>query len=184
MKFLRTILVGALVVLAVLFAIGLTLPESAHVERSITIDASPEQVFAVVNSLRHFNEWSPWFDMDPDAKYRYSGPESGVGARAEWSSEEPGVDSGSQEIIASEPPRLVRTSLDFGDQGSATAELRLQPVNGSTRVTWAFDTVLDASPVDRYFGFFLDASLGPTYEDGLARLKALVENEALVEGGF
>ena len=157
---------------------GVLLPKQVHIERSIVVERPASMVFELLNSYRYFNEWSPWFDMDPNAKYRYSGPEAGVGARAEWSSEEPGVDSGSQEIIASEPPRLVRTSLDFGDQGSATAELRLQPANGSTRVTWAFDTVLDASPVDRYFGFFLDAILGPTYEDGLTRLKALIENES------
>ncbi len=178
MRFLRAALIGAIIVLAVLFAIGLTLPDTAHVERSIMVDASPDEVFAVVNSLRRFNEWSPWFDMDPNARYSYSGPEAGVGARAEWTSDEPGIDSGSQEIIASEPPRLVRTRLDFGDQGGATAEIRLQPANGKTRVTWAFATVLDASPVDRYFGFFLDAILGPTYEDGLARLKTLVENDS------
>ncbi len=177
MKFLRAVLIGAVVVLAVLFAIGLTLPDSAHIERSTTVDASPDQVFAVVNNLRRFNEWSPWFDMDPNARYIYSGPEAGFGARAQWSSDEPGVDSGSQEIIASDPPRLVRTRLDFGDQGTATTEIRLQPADGSTLVTWAFDTVLDASPIDRYFGFFLDAILGPTYEDGLARLKTLVEND-------
>ncbi|MFC6979008.1 hypothetical protein [Microbulbifer taiwanensis] len=34
-----------------------------------------------------------------------------------WSSDNPNVGSGSQTITASEPDSLVRTELDFGDQG-------------------------------------------------------------------
>lgn len=176
MKFIKFLLIGLVVLIALLAAVGLVLPDSAHVERSTVIEAPPDAVFAVVNNLRRFNEWSPWFDLDPDARYTFSGPESGVGSRADWSSDVPSVGAGSQEIVASEAPRLVRTALDFGNDGTAFAEIRLLPENGATRVTWALDTELGRNPVDRYFGFFLDALLGPTYEDGLARLKRLVES--------
>jgi uncharacterized protein YndB with AHSA1/START domain len=176
MRFIRFLLIGLVVLIALLAAVGLVLPDSAHVERSTVIEAPPDKVFAVVNNLRRFNEWSPWFDLDPDARYTFSGPESGVGSRVDWSSDVPSVGAGSQEIVASEAPRLVRTALDFGNDGTAFAEIRLLPENGATRVTWALDTELGRNPVDRYFGFFLDALLGPTYEDGLARLKRLVES--------
>ena len=176
MKILKRLFYAAAGLVAVLLAIGLFLPTTAHVERSIATTASPASVYDVVSSFRRFNEWSPWFDLDPQAQYTYSGPEHGVGAKMSWSSPKPEVGSGSQEIVAVDPGRSVTTKLDFGDQGQATARLEIAPEGTGSRVTWGFDTSFEGNFLGRYFGPFFDRMIGPDYEKGLARLKAIAES--------
>ena len=95
--------------------------------RSIDISAPPDKVFAIVGDLRRFNEFSPWADIDPDIKYTYEGPESGVGQVMKWSSDNAEVGSGSQTIVKYEPPTFVESQLDFGMQGKSTASFDLVP---------------------------------------------------------
>ncbi|MFD0739278.1 hypothetical protein ACFQZQ_08305 [Lysobacter koreensis] len=38
---------------------GFLLPSSTHVERSITIQRSPGDIYAMLNSYQRFNQWSP-----------------------------------------------------------------------------------------------------------------------------
>jgi effector-binding domain-containing protein len=104
------------------------------------------------------------------------GPPQGVGAKISWKSE--GEGSGTQEIIESEPFSRVKTKLDFGDQGTAFATFNLESAEGGTKVTWSFETDVGMNPVMRYMGLMFDAWVGKDYEEGLANLKALVEEQA------
>lgn len=176
MKILKRALVILLVLVAVLVVVGLLLPSSAHVERSLVIDASQATVFAVVNDMSQFNHWSPWAEIDPDAEYTYEGPDAGVGAKMSWKSDDPNVGSGSQEITASEPNRRVENRLDFGPQGTATGFYALEPAGEGTKITWGFDTDFGMDLMGRYFGLIFDRFLGPDFEKGLAGLKKYVES--------
>ena len=172
MKWVKRGLIGLAMVVVVAVTIGLLLPRSVHVERSIVIEAPPSVVFALVNDYRAFNRWSPWARIDPDTEYQFEGPASGVGARMRWDSDHPSVGSGSQEIIASEPNRRVAMALDFGAQGTATAYYDLAPQGAHTRITWGFDTDFGYDLLGRYFGLLFDRLIGADYERGLANLKA------------
>jgi ribosome-associated toxin RatA of RatAB toxin-antitoxin module len=176
MRILKTALITLMVVAAVIAAAGLFLPRSAHVERSIVIDAAPATVYNIVSDLRRFNEWSPWYDLDPAAKYEFSGPPSGVGSKMSWASAQSNVGSGSQEIVAAEDDRYVTTLLDFGPQGQAHATLEIEPEDSTSRVTWKFDTSFEDDYLGRYFGLMFDHMIGTDYEKGLVKLKALVEH--------
>lgn len=177
MRVLKNLLLAIVAVVVVFAVVGVALPRTVHVERSIAIDAPPVVVFTLVNGFARFNEWSPWADIDPEGtEYAYSGPATGVGARMSWSSDNPRVGVGSQEIVASQPNSRVDTRLDFGPQGTADAFFRLEPDAGGTRVTWGFETDFGWNLVGRYLGFFLfDAALGGDYEHGLAKLERLAE---------
>ncbi len=169
---------GVVVALIVLFVgIGFALPQHVKVERDITIDAPPEAVFAKINSFKHFNEWSPWAKRDPNTKYTYSGPETGVGAKMEWSGDPDKVGSGTQEIIESRPNEFVKNSLDFGEQGKGEAYFKLEPVDGKTKVTWGLDSDMGSNPIGRWFGLAMDGMIGADYEEGLGDLKKLVESD-------
>lgn len=175
MKVLRVFFYSLAGLLALLLVVGLFLPTSVHVERSTTTTASPSTVYGIVNGFGRFNEWSPWFDLDPKARYTYSGPQSGVGARMEWTSEQPDVGAGSQEIVAVEPGRSVTTRLDFGTQGEALSKLAIEPEGEGSRITWSFDTSFEGDFLGRYFGLLFDHWIGTDYGKGLERLKALAE---------
>jgi len=183
MRFLKGLVIFLAVTVVVLIGIAFVLPASAHIERSITIARPASEIYAVLNSYRRFNEWSPWVGKDPNASYSVSGPASGVGAKQSWSGDPHTVGSGFQEITASKPNELVATALDFGDMGKASAQFLLAPGAGGTKVTWTLDTVaplgIDGKIVwnamGRYMGLFMDRMVGPDYEFGLGRLKTLVE---------
>ena len=176
MKILKPILIGLVALIVLLALVGLLLPSAAHVERSVTVAAPPTAVYDIVNDLRRFNEWSPWFEKDPKARYSFSGPQSGVGSRLEWSSDDSSVGTGSQEIIESVPDQRVRTRLDFGSQGSGDSVLTLAPAGAGTKVTWGFDTAFGNNILGRYFGLAMDSIVGSEYEHGLSKLKALAES--------
>ena len=175
MKLLKNLIIALVGLVVVLAVVGFLLPSSVHVERSITVGAPPDAVFELVNSFENFNKWSPWYQRDPNAEYRYEGPAAGVGAKMYWSSEQRDVGSGSQEIIESQPGRLVRTALDFGAQGTATAYFQLEPQGDGTQVTWGFDSEFGNNLIGRYMGLLFDKWIGADYERGLDSMKRLAE---------
>ena len=79
MNIVKNVVVAIAALVVVCVAIGLMLPKTAHVERSIAIEAPAAMVFTVLNGFGQFNRWSPWADIDPDATTTYEGPASGVG---------------------------------------------------------------------------------------------------------
>jgi uncharacterized protein YndB with AHSA1/START domain len=159
-----------------LFILGaLVLPGEIRVARSIEIDVPPEQIFPLVNDLDAFNRWSPWATLHSETKYAFSGPESGVGARMTWSSDNPEVGFGSQEIIRSQAPEQVVLRLDFGSQGTAEASFDLEPAGDGTKVTWSLAYDIGFDMIGRYMGLLMEGLVGKKYEEGLDRLKRLAE---------
>jgi effector-binding domain-containing protein len=167
---------GLLVVAIVVVAFFL--PAKATASRQINIKASPELVFALLNGFQRFNEFSPWFQYDPKAKYSWSGPTTGVGAKMSWTSEHPRVGNGSQEIIALEANKSVTTRLQFDAPADTIARWTLDAADGGTRVNWTLEGDAGLNPIGRWFGVFIDRMIGPDFESGLARLKAVAEAEA------
>ncbi len=162
----------------VVLAIAYILPGQVRVERATVIEAPPADVFKLVNGFEHFNQWSPWYERDPEGDYQVEGPATGVGARMIWASEKPDVGKGSQEIVESVEDRLVRTKLDFGEMGDANAFFEIEPSGEHTKIVWGFDTDLGLNPVSRYFGLMFERWIGPDYESGLAKLKTLAEEQS------
>ena len=175
MSWIRKILlfVGGLLLLAVIVAY--LLPRNIHVERTISIDAPRATVFPLINGYKSFNEWSPWFELDPQAKYTYEGPAEGVGAKMSWVGDPGTLGSGSQTITASVDSSRVLTDVDFG-QGTAKQVIALSGDGQKTTVTWGIDLDLGMNPVGRYFGLMFDGMIGKDFEKGLAKLKKYAES--------
>lgn len=170
------------IAIIIFISVGFFLPREVHVERSVFIARPASTVFTLVDGYRTFNNWSPWAARDPSAEFTFAGPESGVGARMQWSGDPRLTGSGSQEIIESVPSSLVRTRLDFDQQGEAITYFALAEAPGGTQITWGFDTdvtqgqSLAAGLMARYFGLLFDRWVGGDYESGLANLKTLAES--------
>lgn len=153
---------------------GLMLPDTRHVEREISIDASAAEIFPYLNNLQQFNQWSPWAKIDPQTQYSFEGPEAGVGAKMKWASADKTVGKGSQEIVESKENLSVKTLLKFGKNDLSMATFNLTESSGSTTVVWSFDINL-SNTISRYFGLMMESWVGHSYEQGLTGLKALVE---------
>ena len=175
MRLFRRFFIGLIVVLLLLVAGAYLLPRNVSVARSITIDAAPEAVFPLINSLQAGQDWSPWLSRDPNVKLTYTGPEAGVGNTLEWTSDHPNVGNGKQVIKVSEPNSRVLTDLDFGDMGTAEAAFNLEPAGSGTRITWSLETDMGMSPMGRWMGLMMDRWIGTEYQRGLAQLKEIAE---------
>jgi effector-binding domain-containing protein len=177
-KVLYTIVIALLLFVSV----GLFLPSTVKVERSIAIDRPASTVFVLVNSFRTFRYWSPLASRDPGAEYVFSGASEGVGARLDWRGDPRLVGNGWQEIIESIPFTRVAMQLDFENQGRAVSYFNLQNSYPGTLLTWGFETDLVAGQgmvgglLTRYFGLFFDQWIGTDYAQGLANLKAYAES--------
>lgn len=174
MRFLRRVFYFVVALAAVLVVLSFALPRQVTVSREITINAAAEKVFPHVNDLSKHN-WSPWVQIDPNAKFKYSGAPVGVGQKVEWQSELDNVGTGSQEIIESVANQRIETALDFGQHGTATAGFDFQPSGDATVVTWRFKTDVGNNPMMRWMGLMFDTWIGEQYEKGLTNLKAVAE---------
>lgn len=150
------------------------LPPEAIVTRSTEIAAPPEKVFAIVGDLHRFQEYSPWAELDPNIKYSFEGPATGIGQKMSWTSDNTNVGSGSLTITEQDPPKHIGLDLDFGQMGKPTSTWDFEPSGTGTKATWSFKAKLDGIAA-RWFGLMFDKWVGADYEKGLAKLKAVAE---------
>jgi len=107
------------------------------VERSVTINATPEKIAPIINDFHNWNVWSPWAKLDPTMKTTYSGAPSGVGSIYEWEGNSK-VGKGRMEITSIQPAKTT-IKLDFLKpfEGHNTTDFVLEPEGSTaTRVIW------------------------------------------------
>lgn len=162
-----------------IIALAYLLPPSTEVSRSIVINKPSAQVFELVNNLKKWQTWSPWFEKDPGMQIIYEGPVSGRGAIISWQSKNPQVGQGTQEIIESLPYERIDTELRFVNQEPASAYFVFEGLDETqTKLTWGFVKAHGKNPINRYMGLMFDSWLGPDYEKGLSNIKNYLETEA------
>src|SRR5690242_19327670 len=130
---------AALAAVILIFVIVVALqPSEYRVTRSAKMHAAPPKVFEQINDYHNWNAWSPWAKLDPDARYSFEGPTSGVGSKFFWSGNEK-VGAGHQEILESRPDELIRMKLHFDKpmEDTCTTEFQFQPMADQTQVTWS-----------------------------------------------
>ena len=148
-------------------------PAKGHVEQTIIVDAPPEMVYKEVNGYKSFNQWSPWYKMDPEALYSFEGPETGVGAKMTWDGKK--LSKGSQWIEASAENQKVRNAVSYeGSSLPAYSEFFLEPLGGGTQITWSFDTTNDGI-VAKLKWIFMEIVINDLYTAGLLDLKRHLE---------
>jgi uncharacterized protein YndB with AHSA1/START domain len=174
-------IIGIVAGIGVLAIIGLlvyaaSFSNTFQVQRSLRINASPEKIFPLINNMRGMNTWNPFAEADPEIKITYTGPESGKGARYQWTGNNK-VGEGSIEITDVSEPSRVALKLDMLKpmEGHNTVVFTLVPNGNGTDVTWAMTgerpyigKVMDAV-------FNMDRMVGGQFEKGLAKLKAIAE---------
>jgi Polyketide cyclase / dehydrase and lipid transport len=171
--------VGVLAIIALL-VYAATFPDTFQVQRTQRINASPDKIFPLINNMHGMNTWNPFAEADPDIKITYSGPDSGKGARYEWTGNSK-VGQGSIEIIDVATPSRVALRLDILKpmEGHNTVVFTLAP-NGqgtdvATDVTWAMtgERPFIGKIMDAVFN--MDRMVGREFERGLATLKRIAE---------
>lgn len=170
----QKVLYGIITAIALLIVIGFALPRKHSVEVSMEIDAHAATVFALVNDFRRFTLWSPWRNVDPNARFIYSGNNRGEGAVLTWDGAI--IGSGAQAIVESRPHAYVGIVVNPGEPGEARSWFRLAPGTGTTIVYWGFEADYGMNVVGRYFASVLGGVVARDYRAGLGNLKELAES--------
>jgi hypothetical protein len=172
-------LIGGLVVaaIAVVLILAAMKPANFVVERSVTINSTPEKIAPLINDFHNWEAWSPWVKLDPTMKTTYSGAPSGVGSVYEWEGNSK-VGTGRMEVLSIQPAK-TSIKLDFLKpfEGHNTADFVLEPEgNAATRVTWVMYGPLAFIPGKLMSVFTsMDKMVGDDFQKGLANLKVAAE---------
>ena len=177
MKILKTILSAIIVLIVVLVVVGLFLPTSYTVERSIVIDASPSQIHKYVGDLNNWDSWSPWKQEDPTIVVTHGEKTQGIGASQSWVGES---GDGALVFTKDSPSEGIEYDLVFDDgtyvcQGAMT----YNPLeDGETKVTWIMSGDMGTPVVGGYFVLMMDSMVGEMFNKGLSNLKNTVEAQS------
>ncbi len=176
---LTTILLILAAIVAVILVLAATKPKSFRISRSTTINASPDDIFSLVNDLRMHRSWSP-FDQDADMKRSYSAPTAGKGAKMEFDG---GYKSGAGHLSitdnAASSQILMNLVMTKPLSCDNVVEFTFAPQGNATLVTWAmYGPQTFAS---KLMNVFIDCNkmCAQQFDTGLASLKALAEGSRI-----
>ncbi len=172
----KTIAIVVVSLVAALLIFAATKPDTFRVERSISIEAPSEKIFAILNDFHLSQSWSPFEKKDPTMKRTFGGAASGKGAVYEFDGNKE-VGKGRLMITDTAPPSKITIALDMVEPFEAhnTVEFTLGANGDSTKVTWAMHG--PQSYVMKVLSFFIDCDkmIGKDFEAGLVKLKAITQ---------
>jgi uncharacterized protein YndB with AHSA1/START domain len=173
---LKTIAIIIAVLIAGVLIFAATKPDTFRVERSASIKAPPEKIFAILNDFKQWGAWSPWEKKDPAMKRNFGAITAGKGATYGWEGNKE-VGTGSMAITESVPSTKLAINLDFLKPFEAHnfAEFTLTPQGDTTQVTWAMHGPANFMTKVIHVFMNMDKMVGPDFEAGLANLKAAAE---------
>lgn len=172
-----------LIVLAVLavgivgvLAFAATKPDIFTVQRTASIKAPPEKIFAFINDFKQWGVWSPYEKIDPAMKRTFGPTTAGQGATYAWDGNK-NIGSGSMEILDAPAPRKVSIKLDFTRPFEAhnIAEFTLVPAGEMTNVTWSMRGPVPFFAKIVHVFMDMDKMVGGQFAEGLGNLKAAAE---------
>jgi hypothetical protein len=178
MRFLKRLAIGLVLLLAAAAVVVWMQPDDYRLTRSTAIAAPAAAVFAQVNDLRKWDDWSPWAKLDPNAKVTFSGPPAGVGASFQWDGNDK-IGAGTMSITESKPNERVATRTDFIKpfEGSSRSDFVFSEQNGQTNVIWTMTGTQNFIGKAICLVMNMEKTVGPDFEKGLAQLKQVAERK-------
>lgn len=175
MKALKIILIvlAGLVLLAI---IGIAfLPDERVIERSIVVKATADKPFKLINDLKNWSKWSPWYSMDTAQIMAFSDNTEGEGAWYTWDSENKDLRKGKLTIVHSAKPDSVIVKLEFADWEAGEAGYYFEKVGeDETKVSQRMHVKANG-----YFYrariLLMEMGLNHMFDEGLAAIKTQAE---------
>jgi len=173
MKLLKILGIGIAVIIVLVVGISFFLPSAYHVQRTVSIDASPAQIHRLTSDLQNgWPQWEPWSEADDTIVTTYGDVTAGVGASQSWTSTD---GTGVLTLTVCDVTAGVEYDMAFNvDQYLSKGKLGYTPTASGTDVTWEMDGDM-SGVIAKYFGFMMDSMVGPMFEQGLDNLKAATE---------
>ena len=175
MKTFKKFIYWFLGIVALLVIVSFLLPKNYKVERSVTIASKTSLLYTLTSNFELWHVWVPWTrEADSSAVFTIQGEPGKVGTSWEWEGKVFG--NGRMVLTETTPGQGIAYDLAF-DHGKYQSKGRiiLESRADSVKVSWLDEGNLGWSPINRYFGLFMDRMMGPDFEKGLAKLKTIAE---------
>ena len=164
------LLLFALVVLSI---IGLALPPTFKVTRTMRINNSAAGIYPYLNTIERWPEWTI-LNKSKDATilYSFSGPERGIGGAMTFDGEKLG--NGKIIITDSERDHSLNFELKLNEeQVTFHGVIFLEPKSSGTDVTITMEGDVGFHLVNRYVILMMDQVIGPLLDENLQNLQGL-----------
>ena len=177
---LKKISIIIVLILAIPFIAALFVNSDYRVERQVVINKNKESVFNFLKYLENQNKFSKWANVDPNMKKASYGIDGNVGFYTTWSSENPNVGKGEQEIIAIKDGERIDYELRFlaPFQSTEPAYIITEYISGDkTRVKWGFKGHMNYPMNLMLVIYDFEKTIGDDLQYGLDNLKKLLEEQ-------
>ncbi|HEY9143998.1 MAG TPA: SRPBCC family protein [Arenimonas sp.] len=171
-------LISLLIVVVLFVVIALFLPATRTVSHSVETNRPMSTVNDILSSYTRFGDWNALVNHDPRMKIDVSGPESGVGAKLSFYSNDATVGEGSWELVEFEPGRKIVYALDTPGRGknkTMTFDFeRTGQRKQNVKITQTFDVDYGYDLLGRYAGLYVTDNVGEDMKLGLGKFSNLI----------
>jgi uncharacterized protein YndB with AHSA1/START domain len=165
-------------IVALVLVLGLFTGSSFSVETETVINKPLPEVFTYIKQLKNQDNFSKWALMDPNMTKSYNGEDGAVGFVSAWTSENPDVGAGEQEIMAIVENERIDYELRFTEPFASTAKawmITTATSDSTTKVAWGFGGNM-VYPMNVSLLFMnMEGEIGADFATGLGNLKTLLE---------
>lgn len=162
-------IVALIIVAVVAVVVGVVMPGSGHVERSLVVGKDMRQVYDVLSNFRRFPEYSVQREYDRNIKFDFSGKAYGPGAEISWASDDGKVGTGKFTVASADPSfdkidstakkATIVWNVDNdwrGNDKHFTLDLERNGSRGQlTKVTWSYDVAYGFNLINRYANLYI-----------------------------
>ncbi len=164
-------------IILVLIVIGVILPSSYHVERTVTINKSTEEVFPYLNNLHKWGSWTSInIHKDHSLEQQFFGPAQGIGNGLSYKGDKLG--KGTITITDNELNDYVHFTLLINNRFETTGNIKTISVSDTvSTVKITLDGDVGFHLPDRFIILMIDNIAGSLFQESLNRLKTIVESK-------
>ena len=166
----------------ILCVVGYFMPRDYSVESSITIDATPDEIYPLLVNLDRWKEWSPAWDFE--ANSHFASHHFGADRRSvTWRHVHRGVTSiWISKTVTNESITMGHEDAAYPNRSMVSRIELSQDSDGKTIVRWSSDTKLPNKPIvsrvlHGWGGTVFAGGLEQVYKKDLERLKKVFEAE-------
>jgi hypothetical protein len=167
-------IVAAIIVFALAVIIGVALPSSGHIERSVEISHNTRHISDMLSGFRRYADWGVVRMLDTKATFALEGPDYGKGAKVNWTSTKPNPGNGSFEIAEKDQDKTIVWNVNNswnGENKHYTITMEPQKNGRITKVTWAYDVNYGWDLIARYSGLYINGDPATQIQLHLASLQ-------------
>lgn len=162
-------------IILLLVVIGMLLPSSYHVERSIQIKNSSKIIFPYLNNLQ---KWGSWTSLNVTKDYsleqEFSGSNQGIGSELSYKGDKLG--KGNIKIVDNELDDHVSFLLLINNRFNTDGNIKIESISEmDSKVTISLDGNVGFHLPNRYIILMMNNIAGSLFEESLNRLKMVVE---------